>query len=79
MEKMPGQTRIALPSHIPQFDGLRGIAILTVFIAQTELTRALDLAVLITVCSGDDWLRLAANSRVDPRTEFCFTYSWLFS
>jgi len=36
MENLIGQTGIALPSHIPQFDGPRGLAILTVFMFHSK-------------------------------------------
>jgi len=41
MENLTGQTSIVLPSYIPQFDGLRGIAILAVLIAHSEFILAL--------------------------------------
>jgi hypothetical protein len=36
MENLTGQTGIVLPSHNPQFDGPRGLAILTVFIFRSK-------------------------------------------
>jgi hypothetical protein len=36
MENLPGQTSIVLLSHILQFDGPRGLAILAVFIDHSE-------------------------------------------
>jgi peptidoglycan/LPS O-acetylase OafA/YrhL len=41
MESLSTQPRIVLPSYIPQFDGLRGIAILAVFVAHSEFLRNL--------------------------------------
>jgi peptidoglycan/LPS O-acetylase OafA/YrhL len=42
MENLTGQTDIALPSHIPQFDGPRGLAILTVFIFHSKFNLELQ-------------------------------------
>jgi peptidoglycan/LPS O-acetylase OafA/YrhL len=36
LEDLQEETRIVLPGYIPQFDGLRGIAILGVFVAHSE-------------------------------------------
>jgi peptidoglycan/LPS O-acetylase OafA/YrhL len=41
MENLTGQARIVIPSYISQFDGLRGLAILAVFIAHFEFNLGL--------------------------------------
>ena len=40
-KNLANQSRIVLPSYIPHFDGLRGIAILAVFVAHSEFILAL--------------------------------------
>ena len=47
MKTSNSKTSFSLPSYIPQFDGLRALSILAVFIAHSEFLRSLPGAVIL--------------------------------